>query len=453
MIKLINKLLFLPEKNVTAMLYRQQEKVVVWLAGLTAILYGFRSLEYYNNLPENPEIVLNALAQSSLSIICILIYNKKRNWFRSFVMITAVLSAFCDIEQFVFSYRGDVLNEYSMAATLGVILFFLAMVLPVNSIEFFTIAFIDTSYFFVRLIANFDLTINRIHLGTQLYIAMFISLGIQIAWLRIRYNQKFQNLKLADANEKLTKLTGQKNKLIQQLKKSKQKALEEQKARLAAENALQIKNERKQIYGDIHDHIGARLTDLLFQIDNLQNEVSGIPKEENDLRKDIQQIIHDLRNRIHTIDEENLLEKDFTGGMHLALVRRYSCAGRELFFEVISGEDEINEKIAICGKMIRKELYTAIQEMITNDLKYGCGESRWEIGITENNSLLISLHSTAGTLTKPKIEKGGFGHLSIQNRLDRINGTIQENLSGEFYQMSIQMPFPDPLTQSKKTTR
>ena len=58
---------------------------------------------------------------------------------------------------------------------------------------------------------------------------------------------------------------------------------------------------------------------------------------------------------------------------------------------------------------------------------------------------MLSLHSTGEKLKEPLIEKGGFGQKSIQNRLNKMQGQIQENFSGEKYQLNIVVPFPDPL--------
>ena len=115
-----------------------------------------------------------------------------------------------------------------------------------------------------------------------------------------------------------------------------------------------------------------------------------------------------LRDRLLNVEDNELLARNFISGVNLVLLRRYSNANRIINFEA-GKELEIYLKSTI-NRSLTEGLYTIIKEMTTNDLKYGCGNSRWQFELVED---CIEINLSVHTDYEKSGRRGGRGTNTI----------------------------------------
>ncbi|MCB1305962.1 MAG: hypothetical protein KDK37_16855, partial [Leptospiraceae bacterium] len=164
-------------------------------------------------------------------------------------------------------------------------------------------------------------------------------------------------------------------------------------ALLASQDRL---NREKEKYNDLsrsipgrlsrqlHDSLGSRLTDLRILADRLNSEASHGSEQ---LAAEIQETISLLHDCIAETDESSALTEDLSLGIEEHIVRRYTRAGRKIrrtFFREPRG----------LAPGAAEELFRTVQELVTNDLKYGFGSSEWQLS-TEGSALLLSVKAAS----------------------------------------------------------
>jgi len=84
-----------------------------------------------------------------------------------------------------------------------------------------------------------------------------------------------------------------------------------------------------------------------------------------------------LQERILVLEDIAALSENFGMGIHLVLLRRYNRVGRPLKFNLKMDDEKsfIGDEYA----QLRNGLFAVMSEIATNDLKYGRGESQWNL--------------------------------------------------------------------------
>ena len=142
-----------------------------------------------------------------------------------------------------------------------------------------------------------------------------------------------------------------------------------------------------------------------------------------------------LRNRLLVYDDIQKIEKNFSEGLELFLVRRYSLADRkiQLSFAPFFGDNSIpKEKVPL--------LINVITELVNNDLKYGFGVSKWSINL---NQKFLSFHMLANTNWNSLLNQTRNGHLTIRKRIDILNAVFMEEVNGSLYSFYLSIPTND----------
>lgn len=181
--------------------------------------------------------------------------------------------------------------------------------------------------------------------------------------------------------------------------------------------------ERSRIISDLHDHLGATLTDLHFLAQSARNDpVVPTPFAER-LQKMVGRAVEELRGDLLGLEDLDLLEQDVIGGFQMILLRRYVEAGREIDFQ--AGEQGRGELRRILGAERIAVLYAVLKEIVTNDLKYGAGEAAW-LWSWHSGELEIGFHSSS----RYRLERDGAGRgtAGIVRRLAQVGGTVQMTL-------------------------
>ncbi|TGN20755.1 hypothetical protein [Leptospira idonii] len=146
-----------------------------------------------------------------------------------------------------------------------------------------------------------------------------------------------------------------------------------QKQKILMLQAKLVQQERTSIYSDMHNYLGAGLTQLMLAVDKIPiGEVVSSEKKE-ELKNTALFLISSLQSGISVKEDVQNLSGDFLLGMKSILIRRYSISGRKLKFRF----PESLERFSLKGK--EKQFLSLLTEITNNDLKYGFGDPVWEI--------------------------------------------------------------------------
>lgn len=170
---------------------------------------------------------------------------------------------------------------------------------------------------------------------------------------------------------------------------------------------------------DIHDESGSILTDLNLYVNQLRigDAITfDIKKNLSDLSSNS---LQSLRNQIYRSEDEDLIRKNFWDGIRIILGRRYSIIGRRVKFSIDSKSKDI------LARSIPEERVTQLKslfmEITSNDLRYGIGDSKWQIQVIEDYLVFIFLSSSKD---QNKLHDG-LGTKSIKSRVESLGGTIE----------------------------
>ncbi len=202
---------------------------------------------------------------------------------------------------------------------------------------------------------------------------------------------------------------------------------EKEKEKLNSE--LAIHKERESIFADIHDNLGGKLLDLSFQLNDLKTD----PISKNKISHSMKDVLDSLRNRLLIFEDMSEIESNFQEGLNLFLLRRYTKAGRKIFFN-----EYVNFKPIKSGKDKYPILLNALSELVNNDLKYGIGNSIW--GVTLEKDYIIIKFSSHSIWDANKHSKGN-GSRTIRERIASIGGEFFEATLDSKYKVEIILHF------------
>ncbi|MCB1201768.1 MAG: hypothetical protein KDK41_14060 [Leptospiraceae bacterium] len=207
-------------------------------------------------------------------------------------------------------------------------------------------------------------------------------------------------------------------------------------------NRKQLEDQRKKIERDLHDNLGGSLTDLKLGLSKLRenNQVTSLPNDKiiSYLQKTVDSSILAMRNQILFIEDLNLMMQDFIAGINLILLRRYQNAGIELELTISHQTRDMVQAFEESHKFnesIKLELCSILQEITTNNLKYGKGKAEWTIQAVQKY-IFISLQSEVSD----QKTFSGFGRSNLEHRIRKIGGSLDEKFSGTMYNLKIVFP-------------
>ncbi|MBE7410972.1 MAG: 7TM-DISM domain-containing protein [Leptospiraceae bacterium] len=195
-----------------------------------------------------------------------------------------------------------------------------------------------------------------------------------------------------------------------------------------------LKKQREELELNFHDALGGSLTDLKIFTERIRKE---IPKKSwSDaiwkLDKKISDIIQTFRSQLLFMEDMEFASSELFTGLHLALLRRYSDAGRELNFTT-SGIGLTENTLDKTNAWI--QLFFLVMEICTNDLKYGIGESKWKI-IRKENDLFIHQENTIAKLKKEIFTPGK----RTKERTELLGGNINAVITKNRLKLEIHLP-------------
>ncbi|WP_411821811.1 hypothetical protein [Leptospira sp. 'Mane'] len=177
--------------------------------------------------------------------------------------------------------------------------------------------------------------------------------------------------------------------------------------------------ERKTIYDDMHNYLGAGLTSLFMGLDKLPEGESVTSGQKDNLRRTALFLISSLQAGISVVEETKLLSENFLIGMKTIIIRRYSYSGRRVRFEFPSDYDSIPSPFF----SQEKDFLSLLTEVTNNDLKYGNSNPVWKLNSTEKGLEFSFISHTTYSLSN------GKGKGILVELMNKLGGTSKETLN------------------------
>src|SRR5258706_16283793 len=179
-----------------------------------------------------------------------------------------------------------------------------------------------------------------------------------------------------------------------------------------------LETERSRIASDMHDDIGADLTQISMWSGILDasgnKDLSLLPritKSSNEVLQKMEQIIWALNSfQNHTSDLVAYL-REFAS-------QYLETAGIHLAFEADGTLPDIE-----FSAILKRNIFLTIKELLHNTVKHS-GAKNVHIGIYYADSILHIKYTDDGKGFIPKVKEDGLGNITVQKRMKEINSTI-----------------------------
>ncbi len=260
-----------------------------------------------------------------------------------------------------------------------------------------------------RFLGGFYNTVSGSLFLSLLIVVFFIALELSYNYL---FNQKSSMIVLSTVFVffNMTILIARKFETAIKAEEKNAILLEEQEKRFILEKELTVVRERERIFLDVHDQIGYLLANLKNKTKNLVSS-NTLKKKAMEIDRLVDLVNKNLKNRLLSIEDLEILKKDFVNGFKLLMIRRYDTADRRahVFFdekstEILSSKSTID---------LHDKIYTICREVATNDLKYGFGISEWKISF-HDSALILNFNARTEYREDPKKIRFGKGNLISQ---------------------------------------
>ena len=207
----------------------------------------------------------------------------------------------------------------------------------------------------------------------------------------------------------------------------------EEIARLEQENTrLRIVEEKERIYRDLHDSLGARLTNIgicnAVAIRLAGSEPNGRPVPEsarlidmlNRVETNCGQAIAGLKEIIQGREEEHRIVSDFPRIVERSIRRRLSLQ-RIALRAGFEGAEPLNR----LSERLKTELQKVLLELVSNVLKHArASRVDLRLGLADG-AVTLSFADDGAGFDYRKAERAGYGLKSIRHRVEALGGELQ----------------------------
>ena len=193
---------------------------------------------------------------------------------------------------------------------------------------------------------------------------------------------------------------------------------------LTSQLTLAEEKERRRIATDIHDRIGQSLSLSYIRLGALRESLSGagFDKEVDRIRELIEHTIEDTHSLTFELYPSFLFELGFEKALECLAEEMQAQYGLCTFFTNDNKPKMLQDDVHIL-------LFRTVRELLVNTIKHAQARTA-EISITrKDNNLQITVKDDGigfdtAAVMHHKDAKGGFGLLSIQERLSFLGGTV-----------------------------
>jgi len=214
-------------------------------------------------------------------------------------------------------------------------------------------------------------------------------------------------------------------------KEAMQKAELDHSEQLLHATLLSQEEERKRIGRDLHDDVGASLSNLKMIMAQAVEATTDKPA----FKPLIDNIITTVRNISHSLSPPGLALFGLENTLH-ELFDNFNAAG----IVNVGFENELGEKIDSFGEQTALALYRIIQELLTNTVKHAGAENILVRCLEENNNYIITYQDDGKGLDTTKGTKSGMGMQNIEARLRMINATSEMPAATKGFLIKIILP-------------
>lgn len=231
----------------------------------------------------------------------------------------------------------------------------------------------------------------------------FLIILIPIIALLIVYYQKQKAQILI--NNKQKEISEQKNKAL----------LKDQELKLIKAQIEGQDKERLRIAQELHDSVGGNLAAIKLQ---LSNSNFGKESEIKNINHQINETYNQVRNLSH-----NMLPKKFNQSKFCDVLEEYLNKLAEVSQLTPSFVAYPRKKINNLNENIQVEVYTIVQELITNTIKHAkANKIELQLNLIENSLNIIFEDNGIGFNIKNN--KEGIGFINIKNRINNLKGSL-----------------------------
>lgn len=224
----------------------------------------------------------------------------------------------------------------------------------------------------------------------------------------------------------------------------------ELRLRLArAETENKVHAERERISRDLHDNVGAQITNLIagIEISNLHiknNQPEHALSLLSNLDANAREVMSELRETIWLLSKSNIMFSDFTDRLRRYLNRQEPYL-HGLKTEVVK-RTEIDFELNPFQSL---HMLRIIQESLNNSRKYAQAQLFSITFEVEENQLLVSCTDDGIGTSPQQLKSGGNGLRNIERRIKELSGILQIHSGvGEGFRIF----FRFPLIQASGTT-
>ncbi|MBX7059964.1 MAG: 7TM-DISM domain-containing protein [Leptospirales bacterium] len=198
-----------------------------------------------------------------------------------------------------------------------------------------------------------------------------------------------------------------------------------------------VATQREELQVALHDHLGGALTDLQIHTERQISVASPTHSEALEgIRQRIVDAVRMFRSQLLFMEDLSLSTRETLPGIQMNLLRRYADAGRELEFEAdLTAAELLRGPSASFNARRTLDLFFLFNELCTNDLKHGRGESSWNIRVLDQMLLIEQANeSSAGEPVENDAPR------RAAERAARLAGRLQSWRSGDRFCVRVILP-------------
>jgi signal transduction histidine kinase len=199
-------------------------------------------------------------------------------------------------------------------------------------------------------------------------------------------------------------------------------------------------NEREKIANDLHDRIGQNLVLAMMKLRLLESSVS---KQQKPLAREVQRllssVIDETRSLMCDLYPHALRDLGIQAALRWLIQRTRANYGIECVAQMTSVPDSLSRDVA-------EMIFQAVRELLINVAKHARAKHVTVIVRGEELRMLIQVVDDGkgfepSRLSPVNPRRGGFGLLSIRERLLRLGGSIDiESAPGEGTKITMSLP-------------
>jgi len=204
---------------------------------------------------------------------------------------------------------------------------------------------------------------------------------------------------------------------------------------------LRVIEEKERIFANLHDSLGARLTNI-FISNNVaknafkNNDKSMLTEMLGRIDRNVSQGIKDLKEIIFRPEQGDRIIIDFVKLIGFNIQERLKL--KSIHFNYIT---QNNEEINLLSKSLRFEVNNLLQEIVSNILKHSKADKvSLDLKIM-HNKIHIKIEDNGIGFDYHINKETGFGITSIINRINRLNGFVKlKSTKGKGTSFKISIP-------------